>query len=147
MTRLEKCVALKDKGYTYAPETGKVYGVSGKEIKKKNKGYIEIVNTTNKIYLLAHHYAWFMTYGNVDFIELDHKDRNPSNNRIDNLRISNRKQQNQNRTSKGYYWDKHNNKWHAQISYNKKTIFLGLFNTEEEASQAYIKSKKIYHNI
>jgi len=147
MTRLEKCEILKSKGYTYDPETGKIYGIYGKEIKHKNKaGYIEINTSLINGTLLGHHFAWYMTYGNVDFIELDHQNRIRNHNRIDNLRISNRSQQNENRSNiKGYSWDK--NKWRSQIIVDKKIIYLGRFKTEEEAKNAYIEAKKKYHII
>ena len=37
MTRLEKCELLKSKGYTYNPETGKIFNRFGKELTAKNK--------------------------------------------------------------------------------------------------------------
>jgi hypothetical protein len=149
MTRLEKCIALKDKGYIYAPETGKIYGVRGNELNRKdNSGYIVIGNRSIlSSNLYAHHFAWYWVYGNVDFDLLDHKDQNPSNNRIDNLRILDNQKNLFNTKSKGYYWDKYHNKWRSQIVLNRKTIYLGLYNTEEEARQAYLNAKKIYHKI
>ena len=40
---MDKYELVKEKGYTYDPETGKVYGVKGNEIKRKTKdGYIHI---------------------------------------------------------------------------------------------------------
>jgi hypothetical protein len=38
---------------------------------------------------------------------------------------------------KGVSWDKRRNKWLAQIKRNKKHIFIGRFNTEQEALEAY----------
>ena len=67
MTRLEKCELLKSKGYRYDPETGKIFNRYNKEIKRIWGGYIRLYNG-----LLGHHYAWYITYDNVDFIELDH---------------------------------------------------------------------------
>jgi hypothetical protein len=142
MTRLEKCELLKFKGYTYDKETGKIFGVRGKEIIRKTKGYIILENG-----LLGHHFAWFMTYENVDFVELDHKNRVRNDNRISNLRISTKVQQNQNTNAKGYNWHEGTNKWRARIYYDKKQIHLGLFNTEEEARNAYLEAKKKYHII
>jgi hypothetical protein len=143
MTRLEKCELLKSKGYTYEPETGKVFGVYGKEITSKIKsGYIWI----SVIKLLAHHFAWYMTYGNVDFIELDHDNRNRSDNRISNLRISNRNQQNQNRSGvKGYRFVEKLNKYQSRITFNNKQISLGYYDTKDEARQAYLIAKQKYH--
>lgn len=141
MTRLEKCELLKSKGFTYNPETGKIYGMKGREIKNKNNGYIFL-----KYNLKGHHFAWYMTYGNVDFEMLDHSNRDRADNRISNLRILNRQGQNENTNSKGYCWDKSSNKWMAKISINYKTIFLGRYDTEEESRQAYLSAKLKYHS-
>ena len=148
MTRLEKCELLKFKGYTYYKETGKIFGVRGKEIiRKDDRGYILISNHFGNQSLLGHHYAWYMTYGNVDFEMLDHINRDKSDNRICNLRIVNNQKNAFNTNAKGYYFHKNTNKWRAQIQVEKKRIHLGLFNTEEEARNVYLEAKKKYHII
>jgi hypothetical protein len=149
MNRLEKCLILKSKGYTYDPETGKIFGVIGKEIKSKHKnGYICIGGSTHfKGNLYGHHYAWYMIYGNVDFNLLDHINRNPLDNRICNLRIVNHQENSFNKDNKGYCFNKNKNKWQSQIMVNYKQIHLGLFNTEEEAKNAYLIAKQKYHII
>jgi len=45
---------------------------------------------------------------------------------------------------KGYYFNKASKKWLAKIQINKKIIHLGLFNTQDEASEAYQKARLIY---
>lgn len=149
MERIEKCKILESKGYTYNPETGQIFGSKGKEIiNKRNDGYIQLTFVMDKPYvLLAHHFAWYMSGRDMDFIELDHDNRNKSDNRISNLRILTRSEQLQNRNSKGYYYDKLTGKYLSRINYNGKDIFLGRFNTEVEAREAYINAKKKYHNI
>ncbi len=147
MTRLEKCEFLKSKGYTYNPETGKIYGVYGKEIKRKdNNGYI-ILKQNYIQNLFAHHFAWYMVYGNVDFDRLDHKNTNPSDNRIFNLRIVTNQENAFNTNAKGYMWDENRKKWLSRIMFNGKNIYLGSYNTEEEARQAYLLAKEKYHII
>ena len=95
--------------------------------------------------LRCHHYAWFMTYGNVDFEMLDHINRDKTDNRICNLRITNDTLNKQNQDVKGYTLDKRSNKWRARIIFNKKRIDLGYFDSEEEAREAYLSAKSKYH--
>lgn len=141
MTRLEKCEYLKEKGYTYDPSTGKVFNSKGKEITGKSDGYIIIRGI-----LKAHHYGWYCVYGgDMDFEMLDHDNRITDDNRICNLRIVDNQENQFNTDAKGYCWDKSRNKWISIITINGKRITLGRFDKEEDARQAYINAKKIYH--
>lgn len=145
MNRLEKCEILKSKGYTYDPDTGKIFGVRGKEIISKNtKGYIQI----RGVLLLGHHFAWYMTYGNVDFEILDHINGDKTDNKIKNLRIVTSQENSFNTNAKGYYYDSNSKrKWKVEIMVNYKKIYLGRFYTEEEARNEYLMAKDKYHNI
>ena len=147
MDRLEKCEFVKMLGYTYNPDTGKIYGVKGKEIISTNRYIMITGNKKFKGHLLGHHFAWYMTYGNVDFEMLDHINGIKIDNRICNLRISNKYENQWNRFDeiKGYTWSKKHKKWKSTIRYKGKSIFLGLYETEEEAKQAYLLAKKQYH--
>ena len=87
---------------------------------------------------------WDITYTPDN--EIDHIDNCKTNNNIENLRVVNRSENGQNKSkTKGYYWDKRNGKWRAQIMINKKRIQLGRYDTEEEAREAYLKGKEKYH--
>ena len=79
---------------------------------------------------------------------IDHIDGNKLNNKLKNLRVVTQ-QQNlfNNHTAKGYTWSKRNNKYEAQICLNGKKHFFGYFTTEEEARQAYLNAKLIFHII
>lgn len=78
--------------------------------------------------------------------QVDHIDGNKLNNALGNLRWVSKSENMQNKkTAKGYYWNKTAKKWHAHIRSNWKYIYLGLHDTEEEARQAYLNAKKIYH--
>ena len=80
--------------------------------------------------------------------KIDHIDGNKLNNSLNNLRVVNQQQNQWNRTcAKGFYWNKCNKNWKAQIQLNGKTIYLGLYNSESEARNAYITAKLIYHKI
>ena len=148
MTRLEKCELLKSKGYTYDPDTGKIFGIYGKEIINKNEnGYIIITTKILKGKLRAHHFAWYMVYGNVDFEQIDHINRNRSDNRIKNLRNVTNHENQFNTNAKGYYWDKSKKKWRAAIRINYDQFHLGFFDIEEDARNAYLEAKEKYHII
>ena len=79
--------------------------------------------------------------------EIDHIDRDPLNNSVENLRIVSRQQNTWNTNSKGYYLDKRDGRFYSEIMVNHKKIHLGGFDTEEKASEEYQKAKSIYHHI
>lgn len=149
MTRKEKCKLLIEKGYTYDEITGKIFGVKGNEIISKKNKYIFIKIRINKIIyqLYAHQLAYYFKYNKVvDYI--DHIDGDRSNNKINNLReVTNQQNTFNNHIAKGYYFIKKLNKYSSKISINGKQIYLGIFNTEQEAKQAYLEGKEKYHLI
>ena len=46
---------------------------------------------------------------------------------------------------RGVCWHKFSGKWRAQIKINGNIKHLGLFNTSDEASEAYLAAKKELH--
>jgi hypothetical protein len=78
-------------------------------------------------------------------LQVDHIDRCRTNNNISNLRMATHAENQHNRDAKGYYFYKRLNKWMAQIAINNKQKYLGYFDTESEARQAYLDAKKIHH--
>ena len=79
---------------------------------------------------------------------IDHIDGNRTNNHCENLRIVTSQKNSFNRKNvKGYTYCKKSNKWRAKIILNKKPIELGYYNTPEEAHNAYLQAKEIYHII
>tara|TARA_R100001224_G_scaffold106168_1_gene80419 strand:+ start:306 stop:785 length:480 start_codon:yes stop_codon:yes gene_type:complete len=78
--------------------------------------------------------------------QIDHIDNDKSNNNIENLRVVNSSENKQNTIStKGYYWNKGAKKYRAKIMINNKKHYLGCYDTEEEAREAYLNAKEIYH--
>ncbi len=75
----------------------------------------------------------------------DHKDGNPLNNRRENLRVASYSENKSNsklskRNSSGYRGVsqiKGRSKWRAIIGFQGKQIFIGFFNSKQEASEAY----------
>lgn len=118
----------------------------------RRDGYT-IIGLNNRNYY-AHHLAWLWCYGslNLDGYEIDHINGIANDNRIANLRLCTRMQNSQNRhkqsnnTSgyKGVSWESARKKWRAQIRLNKKTRYLGLFQTKEAAYKAYCDASRKY---
>ncbi len=85
--------------------------------------------------------------------EIDHADGNRINNRIENLRVCNRSENNansklrKNNTSgfKGICWSKRDRTWEAKINANKKTFHLGMFDDLEVAAQI-VRIARIQHH-
>ncbi len=80
-------------------------------------------------------------------VPIDHINRIKTDNRLVNLRLSTHQKNRFNTDAKGYCWDKHNNKWHALIKLDGKSKSLGSFVEKEDARQAYLNAKPIYHVI
>ena len=102
---------------------------------------------------LLHHRVVFYAYNQdweisdssqLNFI--DHRDHNKQNNNPNNLRIATKQQNNWNtKNTKGCCWHKRDKIWRASICVNSKHIYLGQFDTEEEAHLAYLTAKEIHH--
>jgi len=81
-------------------------------------------------------------------IEIDHKNGVRHDNRLENLRLVTHQQNAFNKKmAKGYSWNKNIGKWEAYIQLNGRKIHLGLFDTPDDARNAYTNAKLIYHQI
>lgn len=149
MTREEKLIEFIKRGFTYDPETGKIFGVRGNEIKLIHKGYVELAfQLDNKRYTLrGHQFAWYWV--NKECVDcLDHINGNGTDNRICNLRsVTNQENTFNNKKAKGYCWSNKDNKFISKIQINNKEIYLGSFDNKDNARQAYLKAKEKYHII
>ena len=100
----------------------------------------------------AHRLAWLHTRGVWPKDQIDHINRNRSDNRISNLREATNKQNQQNTGKQsnntsghpGVSWYKRISKWQAQIDHNQKHIHLGYFTDIEEALSARKAAEKLY---
>ena len=117
-----------------------------------NKGGYAITNiknyTTNKwVTMLAHRIIC------PNYYIVDHINCNRLDNRRQNLRevtysqnkMNSRKINNSSYSIyKGVSYSKKRNKFSSEITINKKRIFLGYFDKELDAANAYVKAAKIY---
>jgi hypothetical protein len=154
MTEIEKLKLFKEKGFTYNPETGEVFSSTGKLQKSKDtSGYLRSnirvgERKYNKyIFVKTHRLAWFLYHGDIDDkLQIDHINHLTTDNRIENLRLVNQNKNMWNRKSSSGF-SKLRNKYRATIGYYNKTIHIGVFDTKEEAQEAYLEAKKKYHII
>lgn len=104
---------------------------------------------------LAHRLAWLFVHGHWPEGNLDHINGDRSDNRIANLRSANHTENAQNQgmrsdnTSgfKGVSWHKQRHRWVAAITKDYKKISLGLYDTADEAHEAYIAAKQVIHTF
>jgi hypothetical protein len=83
----------------------------------------------------AHRLAWLYMTGEWPENQIDHCDRDGTNNRWENLRQSNQKENGKNQSKRknntsgvtGVTWNKRNNKWVAQVFLEGKNNYLGSF--------------------
>lgn len=79
---------------------------------------------------------------------VDHIDGDKLNNDVFNLRIVTHQQNTYNQpNAKGYTYRKKLKKYESKIKSNGRTIYIGLYDTEEDARNAYLKTKEIYHKF
>lgn len=98
---------------------------------------------------LAHRLIFLWHHGQVPRF-IDHIDRNPRNNRIENLRAAthrqnhmNREKQSNNSTGfKGISWIARDKKFQAKIKVGEKHLHLGYFDDPEIAYRAYVKAAR-----
>lgn len=107
----------------------------------KNKNYAE-----HRLVYMYHH-------GSIPKnLVIDHIDGNPSNNRIENLRLAtlsqnqyNRKNLSTSKCKKGVSYHTTTGKYVSAITVDTHKIYLGLYLTEEEAHEAYKVASSKYH--
>jgi len=109
--------------------------------------YIKI---NHKSYL-AHRLAWLYVYGHFPEMDLDFRNRDMLDTRIDNLREATKAQNAFNSGTrrpgklKGAYWHKRSKRWAAAIYLRGRHLWLGFFGTEKEAHAAYCKAARKHH--
>ena len=146
---------------SYDPETGVFTWLAKSSDKtrlgsaagcRRPDGYVKI-----KIFgtgFLAHRLAWFYVHGNWPDEEIDHINRIRDDNRISNLRAVKKRQQQQNlklseRNTTGFTGvsKRASGMYRANITKDGKQVQLGVFETPQEASDAYMAAKKKYHEL
>jgi hypothetical protein len=109
---------------------------------RDTKGYIRI--RVDGVDYRAHILAWFAHYRLRPTGEIDHINRDKTDNRISNLRVVNRRenilnrgiQKNNTSGHTGINWRKDYKKWTASYTVNKKQVHVGYFTNVRDAVAA-----------
>lgn len=133
--------------FTWKVKTNRrtVIGARAGYIQKRGeaRGRMQI-RIDGKLYL-AHRLAWLYTYGEFPPHTIDHKNTNPSDNRLDNLRAATQSQNNANTNPrgksgrKGVHFESRTKKWVAQIKRKR----IGRFESIDEAAAAYEQHARV----
>jgi len=89
----------------------------------------------------AHRLAWMYVHGYMPVEQIDHINRVRNDNRISNLRLASQKQNNENKSLgrnntsgvTGVTFQKNHGKWRAFIGHNNREIYLGEYDSFDEA--------------
>jgi len=121
--------------------------VAGFRAKQQTVGRFYIRVKVNSVHHQAHKVVWEMHYGpKPKELDLDHADRDGCNNRLKNLRLATRAQNNQNSRFRvnntsgctGVSWSTKLSKWIAFISKGGRIIRVGAFDEYQDAVDARI---------
>jgi hypothetical protein len=129
--------------------TGVLTWIDGKRVGKqagclKRQGYL-VIRHDGKDYM-AHRVVWYMHHGSEPDGSLDHINRDKTDNRIDNLRISNPLAQAQNRRHSGVRKRKKPHHAHqVSISVDGKVHYVGSEFCPVLAHMMYIDAKRKIH--
>lgn len=142
-------IAVLTKHLRYEPDTGNLIRLTGPD-RGKVAGWKQpigyVVLSVEGMELYAHRVAWALHHGAWPQAMLDHKDGDKGNNRLDNLREASHSLNNHNRAGwsksgfKGVTKDR--KRFRAQIGGDGsgKPVYLGTFDTAEEAHAAYLEA-------
>lgn len=139
--------------FDYDPETGIITNkfvrsnsLAGNEAGGDNGRGYKVICVNYKKYK-SHRMAWLLYYKEWPDGNLDHIDRNKSNNRINNLRILSVRLNRYNTNIKfsGVSWHKRSKGWCANTMKDRKHIYLGFSKDKAEAEQIYQDYLKTVH--
>ena len=141
----------------YDPETGVFTRIGARkriklgEVRNAGMTYGHTRMKVDNYPYLSHRLAWFYTHGRWPLM-IDHVNGLPNDNRLCNLREVTHKMNMQNKRSayinnkSGYLGVRFKSgRYEAAIYTNEKKIYLGRFDTAEEAHLAYVTAKREIH--
>lgn len=144
----------------YEPETGRFYRLgpimgrarAGEPAGRTDERGYRYIRVYRRRYI-AHRLAWLYVHGQWPSRDLDHINRDRSDNRISNLRECDNSHNQANQSGirrnvsglRGVSWDRLVGKWTARIAKDGVTHRLGVFVDKHQAFAAYVaKGKELF---
>ena len=136
---IKEYVEYKDDGLYWKKLRPRSRGKVGERVgHERPDGYRLFKHDGGRFY--EHRVIWEMHNGPIpDGLVIDHIDRNPRNNSIENLRVVTQSQNHLNKECRGY-WVNRCGRYVAEFMGK----YLGSFNNKEDARSAYLKAKGAY---
>jgi len=155
----------------YEPETGKLFWLA-RDVNQHEDAVAKMWNTQHagsqtflsikngyhcgtvlKKSYYAHRVIWAMQTGAWPENQIDHINMDKLDNRLCNLRPASAFENMRNQKGstlgvskyKGVSWDKRGKKWRADIGHKRQIFYLGLFDDENTAAQAYNAAAFKFH--
>lgn len=146
----KKLFTYNEEGFLVWNKLGRTHSREGKKVGSLQKsGYYRA--TVNGQNVNVHRLIYVYHHGDIPSdIQIDHIDRDKSNNKIENLRAVSASENQWNSDIskvKGYSYSKRDKLYQARIKVGGKLILLGCFKKKEDARDAYAKAKAKYHQI
>jgi len=144
--RIQACLIYSNGDLFWARRRGSQIA-GGRAGHLRDDGYVR-VKLDRRLHM-AHVLIWIMHHGDIPAgLEVDHRDGNPGNNRLENLRLATHGQNNSNmklaRHSttgfKGVTKRPGYQRWRAYITHHGKRTWLGEYAAPEEAHAAYCEA-------
>lgn len=154
-TPKKRCWTKEEVNTDFVTHFGIVYWKTGPRANKvagwKDTSGYQLIRYKG-VLVRAHNIVWLMIKGVWPDKELDHKDTNPQNNSIDNLRESDRNEQGMNQKLQarraGKYKGVHQSssgKFYVKIKFHGKQLYYGSYESELEAAMVYnINAEKLF---
>lgn len=145
-SRTEKLCLIDDEDAHLITKVNRCFSVS-------SHGYAQVVDYLGFVdgkYKYKKQYLHRLIMKAPSHLQVDHINGDRLDNRKENLRLCMNKSNARNKRQfkgkfKGVYFAKQQNKWTAQITFNRKCTYLGQYETPEEAALAYNKAARKLH--
>jgi len=126
----------------YNPDTGELFRKGKRAGSPCRDGYIQV--SFDNVQFMAHRIGWAVYFGAFPSDQIDHINRIRSDNRLVNLRECSNRDNSANKGRAvalvGTTYLPQYRKWQAQAKLGGRNCYLGVFDTQQEARNAYLSA-------